>query len=130
VRLGGFWADLLGYIQQPPPDGFTTWEEFLRRAGYSEDDLHAAYAIVDPEHVGPRIYIQRVPEPKQAKNRVHLDVSASGGRGIEGTERRRRVDAEVERLVGLGATQQGPMERLGEHWVVMQDPEGNEFCVQ
>jgi Glyoxalase-like domain len=93
--------DLLGYIQQPPPDGFTTWEEFLRRAGYSEDDLHAAYAIVDPEHVGPRIYIQRVPEPKQAENRVHLDVNV--GAGLEGAERRAKVDIEVERASARSA---------------------------
>jgi hypothetical protein len=128
MRLGGFWAELLGYMQQAPPDGFASWEEFLRRAGYSEDDLNAAYAIVDPEHVGPRIYIQRVPEPKQAKNRVHLDVNV--GAGLEGAERRAKVDSEVERAKTLGATIQRPLDEHGEYCVVMQDPEGNEFCLQ
>jgi hypothetical protein len=128
--LARFWAAALGYQLQDPPPGFATWPEFLTAQGVPEAQWNSASAIVDPAGQGARIFFQQVPEPKQTKNRVHLDVSASGGRGIEGTERRRRVDAEVERLVGLGATQQGPMERLGEHWVVMQDPEGNEFCVQ
>lgn len=128
VRLGGFWAELLGYIQQPPPDGFASWQEFLRDAGYSEDDLNAAYAIVDPENVGPRIYIQWVPEPKQAKNRVHLDVNV--GTGLEGAERRAKVDSEVERAKNLGATIQRTLDDHDEYCVVMQDPEGNEFCLQ
>jgi hypothetical protein len=86
--------------------------------------------VVDPDGKGPRIYLQRVPEPKTVKNRVHLDLNISGGPSA-GTleERRARVDAEVERLLGLGATRQRAAEELGQYWVVMQDPEGNEFCV-
>lgn len=128
MRLGGFWAGLLGYVEQPPPDGFANWEEFLRREGYSEDEMQAAYAIVDPEHVGPRIYLQRVPERKRAKNRVHLDVNV--GAGLEGAERRAKVDGEVERAGALGATIQRTLDEHGEYCVVMQDPEGNEFCLQ
>lgn len=128
MRLGGFWAEVLGYIQQPPPEGFASWEEFLRGAGYSESELDAAYAIVDPENVGPRIYLQRVPEPKPAKNRVHLDVNV--GAGLEGAERRAKVDREVERVRTLGATIQRALDEHGEYCVVMQDPEGNEFCLQ
>jgi len=86
--------------------------------------------VVDPDGRGPRIYLQRVPEAKTVKNRVHLDLNISGGpSGGPVEERRRRVDAEVERLLGLGATRQRAAEELGGYWVVMQDPEGNEFCV-
>jgi hypothetical protein len=86
--------------------------------------------VVDPDGKGPRIYFQQVPEPKSVKNRVHLDVNVGGGHGTALEERRPHVDAEVERLVGLGATRQDPMEQRGEYWVVMRDPEGNEFCLQ
>lgn len=128
ARLGGFWASLLGYTQQPPPEGSDTWEEFLRAAGYSEDELQSAYAIVDPDNIGPRIYIQRVPESKQCKNRVHLDVNV--GSGLEGEERRAKVDAEVGRAHELGATTVQALDEHGEYCVAMQDPEGNEFCLQ
>jgi Glyoxalase-like domain len=72
------------------------------------------------------------PEPKQGKNRLHLDLSASGGREAPDDERRRKVDVEVELLVGEGAAvfKPGAVSPLGEYWVIMQDPEGNEFCVQ
>jgi hypothetical protein len=68
--------------------------------------------------------------PKPGKNRVHLDMNASGGRKVPIEERRRQVNEEVGRLVKLGATKQREWEEEGEYWVVMQDPEGNEFCVQ
>jgi hypothetical protein len=51
-----------------------------------------------------------VSEPKTVKNRVHMDLSISGGRGTPLEERRRRIDAEVERLVGAGATKLGALE--------------------
>ena len=65
------------------------------------------------------------------KNRVHIDLNVGGGGKVPLEERQQRVDAEVERLVNEGATvfRPGSVER-GEYWVVMQDPEGNEFCVQ
>jgi hypothetical protein len=85
---------------------------------------------MDPDGAGPRIYFQRVPEPKTVKNRVHLDLDAGGGASVPLEERRRRVDAEVERLRGIGATRLRAVEESGEYWVVMQDPEANEFCVQ
>jgi hypothetical protein len=71
--------------------------------------------------------LQKVPEPKTVKNRVHLDVQVGAGLGPE--ERPGRVAAEVERLLGLGATHLRAYDEMGEHWVVLQDPEGNEFCV-
>jgi len=89
----------------------------------------ASTAIVDPDGVGPRIFIQKVPEPKTAKNRLHLDLNISDARRVGPEEGRRRVDAEVRRLEGLGATVGRAYDENGAHWVVMADPEGNEFCV-
>ncbi|MBN0046669.1 hypothetical protein JS756_21675 [Streptomyces actuosus] len=70
--------------------------------------------------LGRRLLFQRVPEPKTVKNRLHLDLHA-------GRERR---DAEVERLEGLGAKVLRRVQEPSGAWVVMSDPEGNEFCVQ
>jgi hypothetical protein len=67
----------------------------------------------------PMILLQRVDEPKVGKNRMHLDLHPEA------------VEPEVERLLGLGATRLSD-DVLGEHghrWIVMADPEGNEFCV-
>ncbi len=127
ARLARFWAETLHYIEQPPPDGFASWDEALAALGI--ENTGQASAIVDPDGAGPRIYFQRVPEAKVTKNRVHLDVNA--GAGHEEDERKRIVDAEVRRLVALGAAILRPGDfEDGEHWVVMADPEGNEFCVQ
>ena len=128
--LGEFWARALGYNSEEPPEGFATWEEFLTSIGLPEDQWNSAYAILDPDGAGPRLYFQKVPEGKVAKNRVHLDVNVGGGRGTPLEKRRRTVDAEAERLIGEGATRVRPHEEGEEYWVVMQDPEGNEFCLQ
>ncbi len=130
ARLAPFWAAALQYRQDDPPEGYDSWPAFLAAQGVPEDQWNAANAVSDPDGRGPRIYFQRVPEPKHVKNRVHLDLNVGGGHAIPLDERQRRVDAEVERLIGLGATKLHPMEQRGEYWVVMQDPEGNEFCVQ
>jgi len=87
-------------------------------------------SAVDPDNRGPRLYFQRVPEAKTTKNRVHLDLNASGAHGTPLAERRRRIDAEVERLLGAGATRLGTLEGAGGYVVNMADPEGNEFDVQ
>jgi hypothetical protein len=130
-RLARFWATALHYRVQDPPDGFTSWEAWLADAGVPESEWNSASAIVDPDGAGPRIYFQRVPEGKVVKNRVHLDLNASSKREVGSDEGRRRADAEVERLRSEGATVVRPGgEERGEYWVVMQDPEGNEFCVQ
>ena len=128
--LGTFWADVLGYVDQPPPDGFEDWDAFLDAQGVPPGERDRAWAVVDPEGVGPRLFFQRVPEGKTAKNRVHLDVSCSGGRQVPPAERRERVDARAAELVARGARAIGPREGMGDYWVVMQDPEGNEFCLQ
>ncbi len=130
-RLARFWAAALGYKLQDPPAGYATWEDFLRAIGVPEERWNSASAVVDPEGNGPRLYFQRVPEPKVVKNRVHLDLNVGGGTSTPLEERRRRVDAEVERLIGEGAIIFRPgAVQDEEYWVVMQDPEGNEFCVQ
>jgi hypothetical protein len=129
-RQAGFWAAVLGYKLQAPPEGFASWDEALRAWGIPEERWNDATAIVDPEGVRPRLYFQRVPERKVAKNRLHLDVNVGGGTASF-AERKARVDAEVTRLIALGATnERGAMERDDEYWVRMNDPEGNEFCVQ
>jgi len=123
VALARFWAAALGYEVQYD-------EDWLREHGVPEAQWNDASAAFDPERRGPRLYFQRVPEPKVVKNRVHLDINAGGPHGTPLEERRRRVDAEVERLAGLGATRVRAAEQFGEYWVCMLDPEGNEFDVQ
>lgn len=129
-----FWSAALGYVVEDPPDGFDSWVAYWRSLGVPEeelpdqDDVHDS--IVDPDGAGPRIWFQVVPEPKTVKNRVHLDLNVGGGaRTTPVEERRRRIDAEVARLVGLGASRQRVLDIEGYYAVVMQDPEGNEFCL-
>lgn len=126
-----FWAKALGYELPAPPDGFPDWDAWAAAQGIPEDRRNDASAVEDPDGVGPRVFFQKVPEGKVAKNRLHLDLNVSGGHGVPLEERKARVDAEVARLRSLGATDaRGAMEQRGEYWVRMNDPEGNEFCVQ
>ena len=132
AKLAEFWAEALGYISQPPPPGFLSWEAFALEVGIPEEDWDKLAAIVDPSESGPRILFQKVPEGKTAKNRVHLDVNVGGGPETPPVERRANVNMAAERLIGHGATKletHGDPDR-GEFWIVMLDPEGNEFCVQ
>jgi Glyoxalase-like domain len=129
-ELAAFWATALHYQFQPPPEGFDTWEDALRAWNFPEELFDARSAVVDPEGKGPRIFFQKVPEAKSVKNRVHLDLNVGGGPEVPDEERRPRIDAEAERLRDAGATVFRRAEENGEYWVVMQDPEGNEFCVQ
>jgi len=100
-RVAHFWAAVLGYDEEP-----------------TEPDQGAAESIsITPTEGGPRIWFNAVPEPKQVKNRVHLDVTMSS-------------EAELERLIALGAH---PLQEIrGDDgvlwWTIMADPEGNEFC--
>ncbi len=128
-RLARFWAAALGYKLQDPPEGFASWQEALKAWNIPEDQWNSASAVVDPEGAGPRIYFQQVATPKTGKNRVHLDIEVGGPREAPADERNARIDAEVERLTALGATRIREGEEFGGRWVVMQDPEGNEFCV-
>ena len=88
-----------------------------------------AWASQDPEGVGPRLFFQRVPESKTVKNRVHLDVRV--GTGLTGEERVAALEAEADRLEELGARRVRLLRADGfnESCLVMQDVEGNEFCL-
>src|SRR6266516_3200455 len=91
AKLADFWAVALDYMLEPPPYGFETWEDFGRSIGLPEERFGDQAAIVDPADEGPRVYFQRVPERKTAKNRVHLDVRVAG-LDVRGDERQRLVE--------------------------------------
>ena len=130
ARMANFWAAALHYKLQDPPPGFDSWPAWLKAQGIPESEWNSASAVVDPEGRGPRIYFQRVPEGKVVKNRVHLDLNVGGPRTAPPEERRRGIDAEVDRLVALQARKVKALEERGEYFVNMLDPEGNEFDVQ
>ncbi|MEI2642805.1 MAG: VOC family protein [Candidatus Nanopelagicales bacterium] len=76
------------------------------------------------------MFFQRVPEAKQVKNRLHLDVRAAPG--LQGDERMAALEAHAQRLVALGAVRVArfePTPPLDAGHIVMADPEGNEFCL-
>ncbi|MCW4459947.1 VOC family protein [Microbacterium sp. MPKO10] len=130
--LARFWAEALHYQLEPPPEGFDDWNDYWRSVGVPEDELGVDFdSIVDPSGQGPRIWFQIVPEKKSLKNRLHIDVRASGGRSTSLRERKQSVDAEAERLTALGATVTRVVDREGvDHYAIaMRDPEGNEFDI-
>ena len=112
-RLARFWAQALGYVDEP---------------GYDDPD---GTSIVDPDGVGPAIGFLQVPEPKTSKNRMHIDVRVAGEPPWDMAARERLVRAKVAELERAGATFVREETYGGEHLghVVMLDPEGNEFCV-
>ena len=111
-RLATFWAEALGYDPEP---------------GYDDPD---GASIVDPDGRGPAISFLRVPEPKSAKNRLHIDIRVAGEPPWDPAAREQLIRAKVDTLVTAGATRV-----CDQHYgpelshVVMLDPEGNEFCV-
>ncbi len=135
--LTRFWATALGYDVEAPPGGFDSWNAYWRSVGVPEDelddDVDAADSLVDPTGRGPRIWFQKVPEVKEVKNRLHLDLTASGGRTVPPAQRREQVLAEEARLVSAGATRvrvlDGEAEGIDHFAVTLADPEGNEFCI-
>jgi Glyoxalase-like domain len=129
-HLAKFYAEALHYKMQDPPKGYGTWEEALAAYGIPKEEWNDKSAIVDPEGIGARIFFQKMDTPKPVKNRLHIDVNASSGQKLNAEERVAFVRKEVERLVALGATKQQEWDEDHEFWVVMLDPEGNEFCVQ
>jgi hypothetical protein len=126
-RLAQFWCQVLGYVVPPPPEGFASWQEAERSLPPAQQG--ASFACVDPSGVGPRLFFQRVPEGKVAKNRLHLDVRV--GTGMVGAERLAALEAECARLVAIGAVRVRllPADDENESCIVMQDIEGNEFCL-
>ena len=127
-KLAEFWALALDYLVEPPPEGFLSWEAFARSAGIPEEEFGEVASRIDPAGEGPRIYFQRVPAGKTAKNRVHLDVRVAG-REVRGEERKRLVSEKVEQLVQAGASIAWVNDTARGNSIAMRDPEGNEFCV-
>jgi hypothetical protein len=129
--LARFWAAALGYVLEPPPDGFATWDDWRRDIGLPDDLGIGVDSIIDPSGDGPRIWFRVEPDAKVVKNRLHLDVRASGDRSLPLATRRQQVDAEASRLRDLGATLTGALTAEGlDHYAIgMKDPEGNEFDI-
>lgn len=98
-RMRGFWEAALGYGPRDDPPG----EDFV--------------VLSDPAGVRVNVSLQLVPEPRAGKNRLHLDLYTADR------------DAEVARLLSLGATRHPRRPEPGEDFVLLQDPEGNVFCV-
>lgn len=128
-RLARFWAEALHYEKE---DHSAVIADLLAAGQLQPDDVvtdegHAAFRDVaacrDPDGHGPRLFFQNVPEPKTAKNRVHLDLNIGRTGGREG------VEAEAARLKDLGASVAWISDDRGAHTITMRDPEGNEFCV-
>lgn len=128
--LARFYAGALHYKLQDPPPGFSSWDSFLQAQGVPVEERELTSAIVDPGGTGPRIFFQKMDTPKPGKNRLHLDVNASSGGKASLEQRKREVLSEAERISALGARKQQEFEEDGEYWIVMLDPEGNEFCIQ
>src|SRR5438034_563049 len=105
-RLARFWAQALRYKLQDPPAGFASWQAWLKDRGIPESEWNSASAIIDPDGKGPRIYFQQMDTPKLGKNRLHIDVNASGGPAVPLVSRKAQVNKEVDPLLGLGATKQ------------------------
>ena len=130
--LAHFWATALGYVAEPPPDGFPSWDDWRRDIGLPDSDLGVGVdSIIDPSGHGPRIWFRVEPDAKVVKNRLHLDLHVSGSRSDPLATRTQRVDAEAQRLTGLGALCTGAMSAEGlDHYAMgMKDPEGNEFDI-
>lgn len=130
AALADFWAEVLGYQKPRPPGDFETWEAALSAMGVPAERNNDASALEDPGGAGPRLYFQRVPEGKTAKNRLHLDVRAAPDKS--GDERMVALEQEAARLVALGATRivrHEPEPPLQAGHVILEDPEGNVFCL-
>jgi hypothetical protein len=127
-KLAEFWGLALGYVTEPPPPGFATWDEFAQARGIDPSEYGDVASRIDPAGEGPRLYFQRVPEGKTAKNRVHLDVRVAGP-SVRGPERDKLIVETVARLQAAGGTVVWVTDDKRGKATVMRDPEGNEFCV-
>lgn len=127
-ELARFWCLALNYTEQPPPPGYDSWDAFADEAGIPAAERFKYGAAIDPAGRGPRLFFRWVPEGKVVKNRLHLDVNA--GAGLDGDERKAAVREHAERLVAAGATLVAEHDEAMSWWIVLTDPEGNEFCLQ
>ena len=123
--IASFWAAALGYdledqtalVEQLVAAGHLPESEVVRLGGRAA--FRVGQGLTDPTGTRPRLLFQLVPEAKTVKNRVHLDLHAGPD----------RIDAEVERLVGLGAVVAWESNDRGGRCVTLRDPDGNELCV-
>ena len=132
-KVSRFWLTALeGYNypgsppDQPPgspPAGFGSWEAWADAMDIPADQRYSTRTIIDTKGNRPDIFFIAVPEGKVVKNRVHLDIKASNGLPPEQVHTRQ--EAEAERLVAAGAHIVARVEGI----LVMQDVEGNEFCI-
>ncbi|MHA6757768.1 VOC family protein [Streptacidiphilus sp. PAMC 29251] len=126
-RVARFWCEVLGYVVPAPPERFDSWDAY--NASLPPEKRDMGFVAMDPSGVGPRMYFQRVPEGKVVKNRVHLDVRVATG--LVGEERLAALEAECARLLPLGAVRGRLLlaDEENESCLLMQDIEGNEFCL-
>jgi Glyoxalase-like domain len=130
ARVARFWQLALGYDEAEPPDGWQTWEDWLRDLGVPEEEWNDGASLADPEGVLPSISLLKVPEPRTVKNRLHLDLQVSGGRQLPADVREQRIREHAEKLIAAGASIVAQVEQNGElDHLWMADPEGNDFCV-
>ncbi|MGH3573700.1 MAG: VOC family protein [Pseudonocardiaceae bacterium] len=127
--LAEFWAEALAYVVEPPPPGFDSWEEFAERIGIPPEDRDRLAAVVDPDRARPRVLFQKVPETKEVKNRVHLDIDVAPGIARGSEERKGAARVRSKQLTAWGATLLRELDEPTGWCLVMADPEGNEFCL-
>lgn len=129
ASLVKFWCEVLGYEPQSPPEGYGTWDAYFDEMDVPPERRNDYSAAVDPDGNGPRLFFQKVPEGKSVKNRVHLDVRAAPDASKE--ERMDALSRRADELIELGATRLERVEPSGmvTGFIVMQDPEGNEYCL-
>ena len=126
ASLARFWAEVLDDYAVAPYDEAELAR--LRSKGINDPEDDPTVLVESLPGIRPRLFFQRVPEGKTAKNRVHLDVDAAPGVPF-GDERRHAVRRRADEVIALGATKLGEGDELGSFWIVLQDPEGNEFCL-
>jgi predicted enzyme related to lactoylglutathione lyase len=127
AALSDFWSDVFGY----PHSRFEgTLKEHLMASGLTEADLATRGLAEDPTGKGPRFFFHHADSEKEGRNRMHIDIRVNA----DGRATPDELDAEKDRLVGLGATMVRLVEQSWGPWperyYQMQDPEGNEFCLQ
>ncbi len=129
TQLASFWAAVLDYVLQPPPDGFVTWEDFANAVGIPNEKRNDISAVVDPSGAGPRILFERY-DGGAPNQRLHIDINSVDG-DVASELRPALLAAERLRLEALGATYKRQASGMAEEtWIEMYDPEGNWFCVQ
>lgn len=120
--LARFWAAALDYEVEDHTEivtGLLAAGHLAEHEVLTDGDRSSFRDVAACRGTGPRIFIQRVPEPRAAKNRVHLDLQFGPD----------AAPAEIERLVGLGAEVLWVTSDRGPLNTTLRDPEGNEFCV-